>query len=89
MRRDQKEGQTAIDWRCEFEPGDYGKGVNGEWFARVPYPNKAGFAAASIVNHTVVEHEDGTITVSPSILMSRGDGEEWHGYLEKGIWRTV
>ena len=34
--------------------------------------------------HDVIEHEDGTITVSPSILTS-----EWHGYLEHGIWQEV
>lgn len=34
--------------------------------------------------HTVVEHEDGTITVHPSIVTSR-----WHGWLERGVWRSV
>lgn len=69
----------------------------------------------SIAKHTVVEHEDGTITVSPSILVyattgstysaddrarlveSHGEEQvrawevgrpEWHGYLERGIWRS-
>jgi hypothetical protein len=44
-------------------------------------------------NHDVEEHEDGTITVSPSILITthRGgqDVELWHGYLERGVWREV
>lgn len=39
-----------------------------------------------LVTHSIVEHEDGTITVSPSILVT--GGEEWHGYLERGIWRS-
>lgn len=39
--------------------------------------------------HTVVEHEDGTITVSPSIKVSDNTGELWHGFLERGIWRSV
>jgi hypothetical protein len=43
---------------------------------------------ASIRNHTIVEHEDGTITASPSILINWGDAQ-WHGYLEKGVWREV
>lgn len=35
--------------------------------------------------HDIVEHEDNTITVSPSILVT---GEkQWHGYLEHGVWR--
>lgn len=43
---------------------------------------------SSLANHTVTEHEDGTITVTPSIL-TRSAGREWHGYLERGVWRTV
>lgn len=38
--------------------------------------------------HTVVEHEDGMITVVPSIKQEWGSGEEvWHGFLERGVWR--
>jgi hypothetical protein len=36
-------------------------------------------------NHTVTEHEDGSITVSPSLVMPGG----WHGWLERGVWRSV
>ena len=44
----------------------------------------------SLGNHDVVEHEDGTITVSPSILISNPQqGELYHGFLEKGIWRDA
>ena len=51
-----------------------------------------------LANHSVVEHEDGTITVSPSILISRGGPgsagdkpreELYHGFLERGVWRTA
>jgi hypothetical protein len=42
---------------------------------------------ANLSRHDVVEHEDGTITVSPSILVTQGEGRQWHGYLERGIWR--
>lgn len=38
--------------------------------------------------HNVVEHEDGTISVSPSILVSDHTGELWHGFLEAGSWRS-
>lgn len=40
--------------------------------------------------HDVTEHGDGTITVSPSILISGGakGGELWHGWLERGVWRS-
>jgi Family of unknown function (DUF6527) len=35
--------------------------------------------------HRVTEHEDGTITVSPSIAPREPGG--WHGFLERGVWR--
>lgn len=33
-------------------------------------------------HHQVVEHENGTITVTPSILAKDG----WHGFLRAGVW---
>jgi len=44
--------------------------------------------------HLVVEHEDGTITVSPSILWGKDQMPAypdtwWHGFLERGEWRSV
>ena len=32
------------------------------------------------------EHEDGTITVTPSIVITTHVGT-WHGFLERGVWR--
>jgi hypothetical protein len=68
-----------------FQPGDYGK-VGFIWHARPP---KGGLG--NLGNHEVTEHEDGTITVSPSILVTshndNGEKVVWHGYLEKGVWR--
>jgi hypothetical protein len=79
------------DWR-ESEPGDYVKVPDGEgprrpdgqptWYIRDP-DGKVG----TLWTHTVTEHEDGTITVSPSILDNSPGG--WHGYLERGVWRSV
>ena len=69
-----------------FNPGEYGRLSNGKWCACTPNGHVAGLA-----NHEVVEHEDGTITASPSILVTNASGDEqlWHGYLERGIWREV
>ncbi len=42
--------------------------------------------------HAVVEHEDGTITVKPSILVTTemaGEKRSWHGFLERGVWRQA
>jgi hypothetical protein len=33
------------------------------------------------IGHSVTEHEDGTITVSPSI-----QGDKYHGNLIRGVW---
>ncbi len=68
-----------------LHPGEYGKdSVNGDWYGCPPDTE----LLAGLRNHKVVEHEDGTITVSPSILVSNHTGC-WHGYLEQGYWRKV
>lgn len=36
--------------------------------------------------HTVTEHDDGTITVAPSIDMSRRHAGAYHGFLRNGEW---
>lgn len=64
----------------EPHPGDYWKNAGGLWWAYCP---RGGVGVLS--DHQVTEHEDGTITVSPSILMPG----VWHGYLERGVWREV
>lgn len=71
--------------------GDYGC-FGGVWWGFAP-----GAFLGSFEAHEVVEHEDGTITVAPSIIASREDiiaqiddaGPKfmpWHGYLERGVW---
>lgn len=37
-------------------------------------------------NHTIEEHDDGTISVQPSILITTKD-KTWHGYLVNGVWK--
>jgi hypothetical protein len=77
--------------RNDYAPGDYQKITEGPhpdlvgfWYARAP----RGHLCRLGQNHTIVEHEDGTITVSPSILINWGQ-DQWHGYLERGVWREV
>jgi hypothetical protein len=83
----QVRGRRVPDGTENFAPGDYGR-LGGHWMANAP-----GGHLGDLTNHTVTEHEDGTITVAPSILISaRIDGvdrELWHGFLEAGIWRTT
>jgi len=63
-----------------LKEGEYGQGISGVWLCR---PFK--FYTGSLLRHDIIEHEDGTITVSPSILIQYSN-ERWHGYLIKGIW---
>jgi hypothetical protein len=60
-------------------PGDYCCDTDGQWWVRPPSP-KASMGVIS--EHTIVEHEDKTISVTPSILMAG----VWHGFLIKGEW---
>lgn len=66
------------------KPGDFYFYPEVGWCGVTPNGHMAGLR-----NHQVAEHEDGTITVAPSILVHRGDKDAWHGYLERGIWRAV
>lgn len=71
-----------------LRPGEYQKLPDGSWRGCTPNNEACNLAA-----HKVTEHEDGTITVAPSILIRLlpGDGsapvELWHGWLERGVWR--
>lgn len=79
---------TEWSWTEADAPlaGDYGKYPDGKWYSITPDPEAL---PAGLAKHEVVEHEDGTITVSPSILATHWDGRQWHGYLERGVWREV
>jgi len=62
-----------------FKPGEYGK-WEGEFYLRSPKG-----LLANLGNHTIVEHDDFSITVRPSILVSdRVDSD--HGYFTRGEW---
>jgi hypothetical protein len=63
----------------ELNPGDVAF-YKGQWWACLPNGDKA-----NLKNHSVVEKEDGTIDVTPSILC-KGNAE-WHGYLTDGVWK--
>lgn len=46
-----------------------------------------GGGVGNLAGHQVTEHDDGTITVSPSILIT-DNRPNWrrHGYLRRGVW---
>ena len=71
--------------RISQTPGAYGTANGADWFCTTPNG-----LFGNISKHTVTEHDDGTVTVSPSILVTSGsNGREpsWHGFLERGVWR--
>jgi hypothetical protein len=78
-----------------LEPGDYGRferdGVFYGWHGVPAGTDPSWWLASNLSGHEVIEHEDGTITVSPSILVrghdQAGKPVEWHGFLERGEWR--
>jgi hypothetical protein len=53
-----------------------------DWWLYLP---KAGIGR--LTNHEVTEHEDGSISVTPSIAQGAA-GQPWtrHGYLTRGEW---
>ena len=72
--------------------GDYGLDPrDGNWYVRPP-----GQHMGNLEGHEVEEHEDGTITVKPSILLQVADPKDkdklievWHGYLTAGVFKSV
>lgn len=75
-------GQRLPDGSTWFNApnGSYVK-TDAGWFCKTPNGHGGNLNA-----HDVIEHDDGTITVSPSILVSDHTGELWHGWLRAGIW---
>ncbi len=74
------------EYEFDLAMGEYGKSPDGKWYCHVPAP---GFGVGGLGKHQVTEHEDGTITVSPSIVNEWEAGKVWHGYLERGVWREI
>lgn len=74
-----------VDWQDGrlLHRGEFTLSPEGIWYAMSPDGR-----LANLANHTVVEHDDRTITVTPSIKVSGGgDDGVWHGYLTKGVWK--
>ena len=81
MRRKDLDGKYPYEIEPHLQPGDYASSVYGLWCLRAPNGD-AGTLKPSV--HTIIEHEDGTLTVSPSIQFETG--QRWHGYLKNGNW---
>lgn len=71
--------------KLRLVPGGYGRDAGGHWWCMPPGTDLIGRLDA----HEITEHDDGTITVSPSILIEGWKAPAWHGWLERGVWREV
>ena len=97
-----RDWSTTKPW--DLEPGDYMYNVkdDGQINVWVHTPgDPTGHGPCNLTTWNPVVHEDGTLTLSPSILAHETrlgpmndwtPGEpfvvpEWHGYLERGVWR--
>jgi hypothetical protein len=79
------QGTRLNDNVTKLERGEYSKQSNGTWFLCLPTG-----IHATINNEIwkITEHENNTITVTPSINTTSHNPEyNWHGYLENGIFR--
>lgn len=74
------------------EPATYGRATSpratgriGWWQVAAP-DGSVGSLNPAI--HTIEEHEDGTITVSPSLDYSKRKAGGWHGWLKRGVFES-
>jgi hypothetical protein len=70
----------------------YWKGEDDNWYLHLPDGREdAEFdgLTANLASHKVEEHDDGTISATPSILVTQKLGDkviQRHGYLTRGVW---
>ena len=73
---------------CYYKGQGRHEGPIDTWYLSIP-----GIGLSNLANHNVVENADGTITVTPSILITSTDARrtpkqiQAHGYLTAGEWR--
>ena len=72
------------DYVTDKQPGDYWRHTDGAWRAITPNG-----MPVNLRDHPVDEHEDGTITVTPSIQQIASSRQRYEGFLARGAWREV
>lgn len=80
-------------WRAKVQVGEI---IKWEWWVCAPNSNDSdAYGIGRIPRHTVIEHEDRTISVMPdqardghmnSILIMRGTRQIFHGWIKRGYW---
>lgn len=86
VRRRDLDGKYPYEIEGGLLPGEYAKCREefnpALWVVRAP---NGDIGSLSVRVHQITEHDNGTITVSPSIQFLTGD--RWHGYLKAGVWQ--
>ena len=83
------QGRRADVWG-EMQAGSYIPEGNGSWCVWGPGWRNPCIIGEPASRHGITEHEDRTLTVTGSILVTAQQcGVDWHGYLERGVWREV
>jgi hypothetical protein len=81
--------QIIDDQYCYYKAQGRHEGPIDTWYLSIP-----GVGIAKLASHKVAENADGTITVTPSILVTSTDARRTpkqisaHGYLTAGEWRN-
>lgn len=80
--------ETPASWET-LKVGDYFKDADGLWWVTIPgmdptFPFRIQNPGQEKTTWQVEEHEDGTITVSPSLHMIG----YWHGFLRRGRFES-
>ena len=73
-------GLYPIEMEEFLQNGDYAKFMT-MWILKAPNGDLGTLVPEK---HQIIENEDGTITVSPSIQFETGN--RYHGYLKAGVW---
>lgn len=70
------------------DAGSYRKREDGRWELRPP---GAPVHVPLHPRHEVIEHDDGTISVTPSLLWRSADPGtySWHGHLRRGVYTPL
>ena len=87
------QGRRIYNTKDDYQPGDYFKVLHiDEGLPDNAYCNQWRFMTPNGIRGRIndltwqiIEHEDGTITVSPSIFV-KSPPLRWHGYLSHGVW---
>lgn len=87
--------KVTDDAGAPLESSEPGNLTGTVWMVAAPLGEREGFGIGRLTKHTVRERDDGTIDVLPndgssnSIKIWRNNGDEFHGYIYAGEWRSV